>query len=165
MIQLAIHEAINGRDLDYTIARATMEEMMDGTATDIEMATLLTALRMKGETITEITACAEVMREKGAHIEPKGAVMDIVGTGGDEVGSFNISTTAAFVAAAGGVPVAKHGNRAASSKCGTADCLEALGVKIDIAPAQSAQVLKEINMCFLFAQKYYVEGIAFSGGK
>ena len=99
MIQLAIHEAINGRDLDYTIARATMEEMMDGTATDIEMATLLTALRMKGETITEITACAEVMREKGAHIEPKGAVMDIVGTGGDEVGSFNISTTAAFVAA------------------------------------------------------------------
>lgn len=91
MIQLAIHEAINGRDLDYTIARATMEEMMDGTATDIEMATLLTALRMKGETITEITACAEVMREKGAHIEPKGAVMDIVGTGGDEVGSFNIS--------------------------------------------------------------------------
>ena len=111
MIQLAIHEAINGRDLDYAIARATMEEMMDGTATDIEMATLLTALRMKGETITEITACAEVMREKGAHIEPKGAVMDIVGTGGDEVGSFNISTTAAFVAAAGGVPVAKHGNR------------------------------------------------------
>ena len=111
MIQLAIHEAINGRDLDYTIARATMEEMMDGTATDIEMATLLTALRMKGETITEITACAEVMREKGTHIEPKGAVMDIVGTGGDEVGSFNISTTAAFVAAAGGVPVAKHGNR------------------------------------------------------
>lgn len=102
MIQLAIHEAINGRDLDYTIARTTMEEMMDGTATDIEMATLLTALRMKGETITEITACAEVMREKGAHIEPKGAVMDLVGTGGDEVGSFNISTTAAFVAAATG---------------------------------------------------------------
>ena len=118
MIQLAIHEAINGRDLDYAIARATMEEMMDGTATDIEMATLLTALRMKGETITEITACAEVMREKGAHIEPKGAVMDIVGTGGDEVGSFNISTTAAFVAAAGGVPVAKHGNRSVSSKSG-----------------------------------------------
>ena len=116
MIQLAIHEAINGRDLDYTIARATMEEMMDGTATDIEMATLLTALRMKGETITEITACAEVMREKGAHIEPKGAVMDIVGTGGDEVGSFNISTTAAFVA--GGVPVAKHGNRSVSSQSG-----------------------------------------------
>ena len=131
MIQLAIHEAINGRDLDYAIARATMEEMMDGTATDIEMATLLTALRMKGETITEITACAEVMREKGAHIEPKGAVMDIVGTGGDEVGSFNISTTAAFVAAAGGVPVAKHGNRSVSSKSGAADVLEQLGVGYD----------------------------------
>ena len=129
MIQLAIHEAINGRDLDYTIARATMEEMMDGTATDIEMATLLTALRMKGETITEITACAEVMREKGAHIEPKGAVMDIVGTGGDEVGSFNISTTAAVVAAAGGVPIAKHGNRSVSSKSGAADVLEELGVR------------------------------------
>ena len=136
MIQLAIHEAINGRDLDYAIARATMEEMMDGTATDIEMATLLTALRMKGETITEITACAEVMREKGAHIEPKGAVMDIVGTGGDEVGSFNISTTAAFVAAAGGVPVAKHGNRSVSSKSGAADVLEELGVVLSLTPEQ-----------------------------
>ena len=136
MIQLAIHEAINGRDLDYTIARATMEEMMDGTATDIEMATLLTALRMKGETITEITACAEVMREKGAHIEPKGAVMDIVGTGGDEVGSFNISTTAAFVAAAGGVPVAKHGNRS-------------------LSPEQNERVLAETGICFLFAQGYH----------
>ena len=156
MIQLAIHEAINGRDLDYAIARATMEEMMDGTATDIEMATLLTALRMKGETITEITACAEVMREKGAHIEPKGAVMDIVGTGGDEVGSFNISTTAAFVAAAGGVPVAKHGNRAASSKSGAADVLEALGVKITIPPEKSAEILKKINICFLFAQNYHI---------
>ena len=129
MIQQAIHTVINGRDLDYDTARATMEEMMDGTATDIEMATLLTALRMKGETITEITACAEVMRQKGTHIEPKGAVMDIVGTGGDEVGSFNISTTAAFVAAAGGVPIAKHGNRSVSSKSGAADVLEALGAK------------------------------------
>ena len=149
MIQLAIHEAINGRDLDYAIARATMEEMMDGTATDIEMATLLTALRMKGETITEITACAEVMREKGAHIEPKGAVMDIVGTGGDEVGSFNISTTAAFVAAAGGVPVAKHGNRSVSSKSGAADVLEELGVVLN------EKVLADTGICFLFAQGYH----------
>ena len=137
MIQLAIHEAINGRDLDYTIARATMEEMMDGTATDIEMATLLTALRMKGETITEITACAEVMREKGAHIEPKGAVMDIVGTGGDEVGSFNISTTAAFVAAAGGVPVAKHGNRSVSSKSGAADVLGSWALSCRCRPSRT----------------------------
>ena len=151
MIQLAIHEAINGRDLDYAIARATMEEMMDGTATDIEMATLLTALRMKGETITEITACAEVMREKGAHIEPKGAVMDIVGTGGDEVGSFNISTTAA----AGGVPVAKHGNRSVSSKSGAADVLEELGVVLSLTPEQNEKVLSETGICFLFAQGYH----------
>ena len=155
MIQLAIHEAINGRDLDYAIARATMEEMMDGTAADIEMATLLTALRMKGETITEITACAEVMREKGAHIEPKGAVMDIVGTGGDEVGSFNISTTAAFVAAAGGVPVAKHGNRSVSSKSGAADVLEELGVVLNLTPEQNEKVLSETGICFLFAQGYH----------
>ncbi len=155
MIQLAIHEAINGRDLDYAIARATMEEMMDGTATDIEMATLLTALRMKGETITEITACAEVMREKGAHIEPKGAVMDIVGTGGDEVGSFNISTTSAFVAAAGGVPVAKHGNRSVSSKSGAADVLEELGVVLNLTPEQNEKVLSETGICFLFAQGYH----------
>ena len=155
MIQLAIHEAINGRDLDYAIARATMEEMMDGTATDIEMATLLTALRMKGETITEITACAEVMREKGAHIEPKGAVMDIVGTGGDEVGSFNISTTAAFVAAAGGVPVAKHGNRSVSSKSGAADVLEELDVVLSLLPEQNEKVLADTGICFLFAQGYH----------
>ena len=162
MIQLAIHEAINGRDLDYTIARATMEEMMDGTATDIEMATLLTALRMKGETITEITACAEVMREKGAHIEPKGAVMDIVGTGGDEVGSFNISTTAAFVAAAGGVPIAKHGNRSVSSKSGAADVLEELGVVLSLSPEQNERVLAETGSCFLFAQGYHLSLIHIS---
>ena len=128
---------------------------MDGTATDIEMATLLTALRMKGETIAEITACAEVMREKGAHIEPKGAVMDLVGTGGDEVGSFNISTTAAFVAAAGGVPVAKHGNRSVSSKSGAADVLEELGVVLSLSPEQNERVLAETGICFLFAQGYH----------
>lgn len=155
MIQLAIHEAINGRDLDYTIARATMEEMMDGTATDIEMATLLTALRMKGETITEITACAEVMREKGAHIEPKGAVMDIVGTGGDEVGSFNISTTAAFVAAAGGVPVAKHATDRFRPSRAAADVLEELGVVLSLSPEQNERVLAETGICFLFAQGYH----------
>lgn len=155
MIQQAIHEVINGRDLDYDTARGTMEEMMEGTASDIEMATLLTALRMKGETITEITACAEVMREKGAHIEPKGAVIDIVGTGGDEVGSFNISTTSAFVAAAGGVPVAKHGNRSVSSKSGAADVLEALGAVLALDPAQNERVLAETGICFLFAQGYH----------
>ena len=109
----------------------------------------------KGETITEITACAEVMREKGAHIEPKGAVMDIVGTGGDEVGSFNISTTAAFVAAAGGVPVAKHGNRSVSSKSGAADVLEELGVVLSLTPEQNEKVLADTGICFLFAQGYH----------
>lgn len=155
MMHQAIHEAINGRNLDYHIARAAMEQMMEGTASEVEMATLLTALRMKGETITEITACAEVMREKGAHIEPKGAVMDIVGTGGDEVGSFNISTTAAFVAAAGGVPIAKHGNRSVSSKSGAADVLEQLGVVLNLSPAQNERVLAETGICFLFAQGYH----------
>ncbi|WP_283674354.1 anthranilate phosphoribosyltransferase [Butyricicoccus sp. Marseille-Q5471] len=155
MMHQAIHEAINGRNLDYHVARAAMEQMMEGTASEVEMATLLTALRMKGETITEITACAEVMREKGAHIEPKGAVMDIVGTGGDEVGSFNISTTAAFVAAAGGVPIAKHGNRSVSSKSGAADVLEQLGVVLNLSPAQNERVLAETGICFLFAQGYH----------
>lgn len=155
MIQQAIHEVINSRDLDYATARQTMEEMMDGTASEIEMATLLTALRMKGETITEITACAEVMREKGMHIEPAGAVMDIVGTGGDEVGSFNVSTTAAFVAAAGGVPIAKHGNRSVSSRSGAADVLEQLGVVLDLTPAQSERALSQTDICFLFAQGYH----------
>lgn len=155
MIQQAIHTVINGKDLDYNTARATMEEMMDGTATDIEMATLLTALRMKGETITEITACAEIMREKGTHINPRGAVMEIVGTGGDEVGSFNISTTSAFVVAAGGVPVAKHGNRSVSSRSGAADVLEELGAEINLSPAQNEHVLAETGICFLFAQGYH----------
>lgn len=155
MIQQAIHTVINGRDLDYDTARAAMQEMMDGTATDIEMATLLTALRMKGETITEITACAEIMREKGAHIDPAGAVMEIVGTGGDEVGSFNISTTSAFVVAAGGVPVAKHGNRSVSSRSGAADVLEQLGAALDLGPAQNEKVLSETGICFLFAQQYH----------
>lgn len=155
MMHQAIHEAINGRDLDYQTARAAMEQMMEGTASEVEMATLLTALRMKGETITEITACAEVMREKGTHIEPRGAVMDIVGTGGDEVGSFNISTTAAFVAAAGGVPVAKHGNRSVSSKSGAADVLEQLGVVLDLTPEQNEKVLQDTGICFLFAQGYH----------
>lgn len=155
MIKQAIHEVINNRDLEYTLARTAMEEMMEGTASDVEMATFLTALRMKGETITEITACAEVMREKGLHIEPEGAVMDIVGTGGDEVGSFNISTTSAFVAAAGGVPIAKHGNRAVSSKSGAADVLEKLGANLQLSPKQNENVLAKTNICFLFAQGYH----------
>ncbi len=155
MIQDAIHQVINNKDLDYETARAIMAEMMDGTATDIQMAALLTGLRMKGETITEITACAEVMREKSVKLKHKMPVMDIVGTGGDEAGSFNISTTASFVAAAGGIYIAKHGNRSVSSRSGAADVLEHLGAILTLTPEQSEQVLEETGICFLFAQSYH----------
>lgn len=156
MIQEAIHQVINNKDLDYDTARAVMTEMMDGTATDVQMATLLTGLRMKGETITEITACAEIMREKAVKLKHKMPVMDIVGTGGDEAGSFNISTTAAFVAAAGGIHIAKHGNRSVSSRSGAADVLERLGAVLSLTPEQSEQVLEETGICFLFAQAYHL---------
>lgn len=156
MIQEAIHQVINNKDLDYDTARAVMTEMMDGTATDVQMATLLTGLRMKGETITEITACAEIMREKAVKLKHKMPVMDIVGTGGDEAGSFNISTTAAFVAAAGGIHIAKHGNRSVSSRSGAADVLERLGAILSLTPEQSEQVLEETGICFLFAQAYHL---------
>lgn len=118
---------------------------------------------MKGETIGEITAAAKVMRAHCERFLNDMDVLEIVGTGGDGSNTFNISTLSALVTSAAGIPVAKHGNRAASSKCGTADCLEALGVKIDIAPALSAQLLKEINICFLFAQKYHT-AMRFVGG-
>lgn len=156
MIQEAIHQVINNKDLDYDTARAVMTEMMDGTATDVQMATLLTGLRMKGETITEITACAEIMREKAVKLKHKMPVMDIVGTGGDEAGSFNISTTSAFVAAAGGIHIAKHGNRSVSSRSGAADVLERLGAVLTLTPEQSEQVLEETGICFLFAQAYHL---------
>ena len=118
---------------------------------------------MKGETIDEITASAAGMREHCTRLLNDMDVLEIVGTGGDRSNSFNISTTSALVISAGGVPVAKHGNRAASSKCGAADVLEALGVNITVSPAQSAQMLKDINICFLFAQKYHT-AMRFVGG-
>jgi anthranilate phosphoribosyltransferase len=156
MIKEAIYKLINHEDLTYEESLAVMGEMMDGTATQAQMGGFLTALRMQGETIDEITAFATVMREKGVKLHPERDVMEIVGTGGDEVGTFNISTTSSLVIAAGGVPVAKHGNRAASSKSGAADVLEALGVKITIPPEKSAEILKKINICFLFAQNYHI---------
>ena len=116
MIQEAIYQLINGKDLTFEQAEQVMEEMMNGEATQAQMGGFLVALRQQGETIDEITAFAQVMREKGIKIEPKRDVIDIVGTGGDEAGTFSISTTSAFVVAAGGVPVAKHGNRSVSSK-------------------------------------------------
>ena len=155
MIKEAIHELLQGKDLSYETSKKVMEEMMDGTATQAQMGGFLTALRMRGETIDEITAFAEVMREKGVKIHPQREVMDIVGTGGDEVGTFNISTTAAFVVAAGGVPVAKHGNRSVSSRSGAADVLEKLGANVVLDAKQNETILNQTGMCFMFAQVYH----------
>lgn len=155
MIKEAISLLVQRRDLTSEMMSEVMEEIMTNQATDAQKASFLTALAMKGETISEITAAAKVMRSHCERFLNDMDVLEIVGTGGDGSNTFNISTLSAIVASSAGIPVAKHGNRAASSKCGTADCLEALGVKIDIAPALSAQLLKEINICFLFAQKYH----------
>ena len=155
MIKEAISLLVQRRDLTSEMMSEVMEEIMTNQATDAQKASFLTALAMKGETISEITAAAKVMRSHCERFLNDMDVLEIVGTGGDGSNTFNISTLSAIVASSAGIPVAKHGNRAASSKCGTADCLEALGVKIDIAPALSAQLLKEINICFLFAHKYH----------
>ncbi|MDR3539654.1 MAG: anthranilate phosphoribosyltransferase [Desulfosporosinus sp.] len=155
MIVEAIYKVIKGEDLDFETAKAVMVEMMDGSATHAQMGAFLTGLRMKGESIDEITGSALAMREKAIHLNPVLDVMDIVGTGGDEVGTFNISTTTAFVVAAGAVPVAKHGNRSVSSKSGAADVLEKLGINIAITAEHSQQILDKINLCFMFAQTYH----------
>lgn len=151
----AIHSLMEGEDLSYETAKRVMEEMMDGRATNAQMGAFLAALRMRGETIEEITAFAEVMREKGIKIKPKREVMDIVGTGGDEAGTFNISTTSAFVVASGGVPVAKHGNRSVSSRSGAADVLECLGANVSLDAKQNETILNRTGMCFLFAPVYH----------
>ena len=163
MIKEAISLLVKGNDLSTEMMTTVMEEIMTNEATDAQKASFLTALAMKGETIDEITEAAKVMRSHCERFLNDMDVLEIVGTGGDGSNTFNISTLSAIVASAAGIPVAKHGNRAASSKCGTADCLEALGVKIDIAPALSAQLLKDIDICFLFAQKYHT-AMRFVGG-
>ena len=155
MIKDAIKLVVDNKNLTYDMAETVMNEIMNGKATQIEMASYLTALRMKGETIEEITACANGMRKAGVHLNHDFDVLEIVGTGGDEAFTFNISTVSGFVISACGVPVAKHGNRSVSSKCGAADCLESLGIKLDIPVEQSENILKEIGMCFMFAQKYH----------
>lgn len=157
MISGAIINLTKGEDIGYDMAKAVINEIMDGNASEVQKSSFLTAFSMKGETIEEITASAEAMRAHcdGIKRADDMDVLEIVGTGGDGSNSFNISTTSALVIAAAGVPVAKHGNRAASSKSGAADVLEALGVKIDIEPEKSAELLKDINICFLFAQKYH----------
>lgn len=155
MIQEAIKKVIEGQNLDFNTAKTVMDEVMSGQATNAQMGAFLTALRMKGETVDEITACASSMREKCEALHTETEVMDIVGTGGDEVGTFNISTTTAFVVAAGGVPVAKHGNRSVSSKSGAADVLESLGAKLTLTAKQCEKVLKDTGICFMFAQMHH----------
>lgn len=155
MIKEAIAQLVKREDLTSEVMEQVIEEIMTGEATDAQKASFLTALSMKGETIDEITSAAKVLRSHCERFLNDMDVLEIVGTGGDGSNTINISTLSSVVVSAAGIPVAKHGNRAASSKCGTADCLEALGVKIDCAPARSAQILKDINLCFLFAQKYH----------
>jgi anthranilate phosphoribosyltransferase len=157
MIKQAIQKAIDRQDLTRTEAFATMEMIMSGEATSAQIGAFLIAMRMKGETPQEIAGFAESMRSKASKVECHYAVpvLDIVGTGGDGKHTINVSTLAAFVVAGAGVPVAKHGNRGASSKCGAADVLQALGVNIDIDAAQMAQCLKEIGIAFLFAPKLH----------
>ena len=156
MIKEAIIRLSQKQDLSYDEAEQVLNEIMEGKATDVQMSAYLTALSLKGETIDEITASAAGMRAHCIKLLHNMDVLEIVGTGGDGANSFNISTTASLVIAAAGVPVAKHGNRAASSKSGAADVLEALGVKIDLPPERSAQLLKKIQICFLFAQNYHI---------
>ena len=158
MIKEAIVKIVSKEDLTYDEAYAVMNEIMSGETTPTQNAAFLASLSTKSakaETTAEISGCAAAMRNHATKVETGMDVLEIVGTGGDNAHSFNISTTSALVAAAGGVKVAKHGNRAASSKCGTADCLEALGVNIEQSPERCVELLKEVGMCFFFAQKYH----------
>ena len=159
MIKEAIIKLVNKGDLTYDEAKQVMLEIMKGETTATQNAAFLAALSTKStkaETIDEISGCAEAMRSLATPVPHPGMeVMEIVGTGGDGAHSFNISTTSAFVVAAAGVKVAKHGNRAASSLCGTADCLEALGININQPPEKALEMLEKTNFCFLFAQKYH----------
>lgn len=158
MIKEAIVKIVNKEDLTYDEAYSVMNEIMSGETTPTQNAAFLASLSTKSaraETTDEIAGCAAAMRDHATKVETGMDIFEIVGTGGDNAHSFNISTTSAIVAAAGGVKVAKHGNRAASSKCGTADCLEALGVNINQSPKRCVELLKEAGMCFFFAQKYH----------
>lgn len=158
MIKEAIVKIVNKEDLTYDDAYTVMNEIMSGETTPTQNAAFLAALSTKSakaETTDEIAGCAAAMRDNATKVDTGMDIFEIVGTGGDNAQSFNISTTSALVAAAGGMKVAKHGNRAASSLCGTADCLEALGVNIQQNPKRCIELLKEAGMCFFFAQKYH----------
>lgn len=156
MIKEAIIKLSQKQDLTYAEANAVMDEIMSGRASEVQISAYLTALSLKGETIDEITASAAGMRQHCVKLLHEQEALEIVGTGGDHANSFNISTTSAIIVSAAGVPVAKHGNRSASSKCGAADVLEALGVNISIPAEASAKLLHEIGICFMFAQNYHI---------
>ncbi len=158
MIKEAIVKIVSKDDLSYNEAYQVMNEIMNGETSATQNAAFLAALSTKSakaETTDEIAGCAAAMRDHAVKVETGMEVFEIVGTGGDHAGSFNISTTSALVAAAGGMKVAKHGNRAASSSSGTADCLEALGVNINQSPEKCVELLNKVGMCFFFAQKYH----------
>lgn len=156
MLKTSLEKLINCQNLTETEMMAVMEQIMEGEATPAQIGAILTALRVKGETVEEITGAARVMRQKALKVKfEAAAVIDTCGTGGDGANTFNISTTAAFIVAAAGLPVAKHGNRAMSSKCGSADLLEALGIKVDLPPEKIEVCLKEAGIGFMFAPVFH----------
>lgn len=163
MIKDALYAVTHGQDLSYDLAKDTMNKIMSGDVSEIPMAGFLCALAAKGPTVDEVTAFAEVMREKAGSVPHNGTVVEIVGTGGDEANTFNISTTSGFIIAAAGIPVAKHGNRSVSSKCGAADLIEALGAKLELDGAQNERVLDKANMCFMFAPPVYHQAMKYAG--
>ena len=154
MIREAINTVSDGNNLTYEEASEVMREIMTG-GSPAQTAAFLTALHIKGETVDEITACAYVMRDCAERVDYDSEVMEIVGTGGDGAQSINVSTISGIVCAAAGAKIAKHGNRAASSRCGAADCLEALGINISTSPKGCERLLDEAGMCFMFAQRYH----------
>ena len=155
MIREAIEAVVSGNSLSMEDAAAAMNEIMSGDATAAQFGAFVTALRMKGESVDEIAGMAQVMRERSLHVEIEDNLVDTCGTGGDNAGAFNVSTTAAFVAAGAGANVAKHGNRAMSGSSGSADVLEALGAKIDLSPESVARCIRETGFGFMFAQRYH----------
>ena len=155
MIQDATETLVNGQSLTADQAAAAMDEIMSGQATPAQFGAFVAALRMKGETVDEVAGMARVMREKSLHVEFEGPLLDTCGTGGDGAGTFNVSTTVGLVAAGAGVTVAKHGNRAMSGACGSADVLDALGVNIDLSPEGVSRCMEEAGFGFMFAQRYH----------
>lgn len=156
-VNKVISKLVEGSDLTSDEAKEAMKTIMSGNATDAQIGSFLTALRTKGETIDEISACAGVMREFAEKINPKvsGTLVDTCGTGGDKIRTFNISTISAFVIAGAGIPIAKHGNRSVTSKAGSADLLEALGVKLDMAPTDVEKAVEEVGIGFMFAPAFH----------